>query len=375
MQTVRGDTSAISLFLCGDAMTGRGIDQVLPYQVNPVLYEPYLRDAREYVELAETAHGPISRPVAFDYIWGDALEELGRMGANFRIVNLETAITTAEEACPKGINYRMHPANIGCITAARIDCCCLANNHVLDWGYAGLEETIATLDKAGVAHAGAGPRAAEARTPGVLDLGARGRVLVFALGSPASGIPLGWAAASDRPGVNMVERFSDETAHRVADEVRTYKQPGDIALVSIHWGGNWGYEIPRAQTLFAHRLIDEGVDLIHGHSSHHAKAVEVYKDHLILYGCGDFVTDYEGIGGYEEFRGDLSVMYLPVLEAMSGRLLELRMTVLQSRRFRLNRASTADVQWLSNLLNRICAGFGTRLDVVQGHNLRMKNEN
>src|SRR5215831_12289317 len=105
MQADRHDTSVISLFLCGDVMTGRGIDQVLPYQVSPVLYEPYLRDAREYVDLAETVHGPISRPVAFDYIWGDALEELGCTGADFRIVNLETAITTAEEACPKGINY------------------------------------------------------------------------------------------------------------------------------------------------------------------------------------------------------------------------------------------------------------------------------
>jgi poly-gamma-glutamate synthesis protein (capsule biosynthesis protein) len=375
MQAGRHDTSAISLFLCGDVMTGRGIDQVLPCPVNPVLYEPYLRDAREYVELAEMVHGPISRPVAFDYIWGDALEELERARSDSRIVNLETAITTAEEACPKEINYRMHPDNIGCITSARIDCCCLANNHVLDWGYAGLEETIATLDRAGVAHAGAGRTAGEARSPCVLDFGVRGRVLVFGLGSPTSGIPLGWAAASAKPGINMVESLSDETAHRVADEVRTYKRPGDIALVSIHWGGNWGYEIPRVQTLFAHRLIDEGVDLIHGHSSHHAKAIEVYKDHLILYGCGDFVTDYEGIGGYEEFRGDLSVMYLPALEAMSGRLLELRMTVLQSRRFRLNRASTADVDWLSNMLNRICAGFGTRFDVLEGHNLRMKNEN
>jgi len=375
MQTVRHDTSVISLFLCGDVMTGRGIDQVLPYPVNPILYEPYLHDAREYVELAEAAHGALSRPVAFDYIWGDALEELERAGVDSRIVNLETAITTAGEACPKEINYRMHPANIGCITAARIDCCCLANNHVLDWGYAGLEETIATLDKAGVAHANAERTAAEARAPGVLDLGGRGRVLVFALGSPASGVPFGWAAASDRPGVHIVERLSDETAHRLADEVRKYKQPGDIALVSIHWGGNWGYEIPWAQTIFAHRLIDEGVDLIHGHSSHHAKAIEVYKDHLILYGCGDFVTDYEGIEGYEEFRGDLSVMYLPALEATSGRLLELRMTVLQPRRFRLNRASTADVQWLSNLLNRIGAGFGTRFDVVEGHTLRLKNEN
>src|SRR5215475_14437759 len=121
MQTARHNMSAISLFLCGDVMTGRGIDQVLPHPVNPVLYEPYLHDAREYVELAETAHGPISRPVACDYIWGDALEELERAGVDSRIVNLETSITTAEQACPKGINYRMHPDNIGCISAARID--------------------------------------------------------------------------------------------------------------------------------------------------------------------------------------------------------------------------------------------------------------
>jgi poly-gamma-glutamate capsule biosynthesis protein CapA/YwtB (metallophosphatase superfamily) len=79
----------------------------------------------------------------------------------------------------------------------------------------------------------------------------------------------------------MVETLSLEAANRVTDEVQRFKQAGDIALVSIHWGGNWGYEVPRAQTLFAHRLIDAGVDLIHGHSSHHAKAIEVYKDRLI----------------------------------------------------------------------------------------------
>jgi poly-gamma-glutamate synthesis protein (capsule biosynthesis protein) len=56
------------LFLCGDVMTGRGIDQVLPYPVRPVVYESYVQDAREYVHLAEAANGPIARPVSFDYI-------------------------------------------------------------------------------------------------------------------------------------------------------------------------------------------------------------------------------------------------------------------------------------------------------------------
>src|SRR5881275_1992172 len=122
------------LFLCGDVMTGRGIDQALPYSVSPILYEPYVRDAREYVALAEKTNGPIPRPLSADYIWGDALRELER--TDLRIANLETAITSAETPSPhKGIHYRMHPQNMGCLTVAQISACVLANNHVLDWGY------------------------------------------------------------------------------------------------------------------------------------------------------------------------------------------------------------------------------------------------
>ena len=63
-------------------MTGRGIDQVLPYPGEPQLFELYVQDARDYVDLAEAAYGRIPRPVPLEYIWGDALEELaGRSGS------------------------------------------------------------------------------------------------------------------------------------------------------------------------------------------------------------------------------------------------------------------------------------------------------
>ena len=142
----------VRLFLCGDVMTGRGIDQILPYSVDPHLYEPYVRDARRYVELAERANGPIPRPVDYDYIWGDALAELARFQPDLRLINLETSITTSESQWEgKAIHYRMHPANIPCLTAAGVDGCALANNHVLDWGYPGLAETRETLAAVGVA--------------------------------------------------------------------------------------------------------------------------------------------------------------------------------------------------------------------------------
>src|SRR5688500_8641778 len=131
----------VMLFLCGDVMTGRGIDQVLPHLGNPTLFEEYMKSAMGYVELAEEANGPIPKPVAFAYIWGDALAELERAKPDVRIINLETAVTRSDDAQDKAVNYRMHPDNIPCLTAAHIDCCALANNHVLDWGYTGLAET------------------------------------------------------------------------------------------------------------------------------------------------------------------------------------------------------------------------------------------
>src|SRR5262245_26904023 len=106
------DPRPITLCLCGDVMTGRGVDQVLPHPSNPRLHESYVKSALEYVTVAESIHGRIARPVHFAYPWGEALAEMDRLGPDVRILNLETSITTSEDYEPKGINYRMHPANM-----------------------------------------------------------------------------------------------------------------------------------------------------------------------------------------------------------------------------------------------------------------------
>ena len=350
---------AITLFLCGDVMTGRGIDQVLPSPGDPTLYEPYVRDARRYVELAEARHGRIARPVEPAYIWGDALAELARRRPHLRIVNLETAITTSPDAWPgKGIHYRMHPANVGCLTAAGIDCCVLANNHVLDWGRAGLTETLATLDAADVATAGAGRTLQQATEPAILRAAVR-RVLVFALGSPTSGIPRSWAAGPERPGVSLLREASDRAVEQLAERIAAVRRPGDLVVASIHWGPNWGYEIPDFRRRLARLLVEEAaVDLVHGHSSHHPVGVEVHRGRPILYGCGDFLNDYEGIGGHEEYRGDLRLGYFATFAPQSGELTDLVMVPFESRRLRLRRASTRDADWLRRTLDRECGRLG-----------------
>ncbi len=344
----------ITIFMCGDVMTGRGIDQILPHPSVPAIHEPYMKDARGYVALAEETHGLIQKPASYSYIWGEALDILSTMAVDLRMVNLETSITRSDDYWKgKGVNYRMSPENIQVITAARIDYCSLANNHVLDWGYRGLEETLSVLDQAQVKHAGAGRNLEQAQSPAVFDIKGKGRVLVFSCGTGSSGIPANWSAATNRAGVYFLADLSGKTASQLGDAVRRVKRPGDLVLVSIHWGGNWGYSIAQDERMFAHRLMDEaGVDAIHGHSSHHVKGMEVYRDKPIIYGCGDFINDYEGIHGEERFRGDLALMYFMHMDPLTGRLAGVKMRALQMNLFRLNRASRKDTLWLRDLLNR-----------------------
>ena len=359
----------VTLFLCGDVMTGRGVDQILGSPSAPEIHESHVRDAGEYVTLAERASGPIPRSVDPAYVWGDALAELRAVAPAARIVNLEVSITRSAASWPgKGINYRMHPANVTCLTAARIDVCALANNHVLDYGHPGLEETLATLAAAGVKTAGAGGSLAAARRPAIVGLSGGRRIIVFASATEASGVPPAWAATVERPGVDVLEDLSNATADQVVERVGREKRPGDIVVVSIHWGSNWGYEVPRAHVRFAHRLIDGGVDIVYGHSSHHPRPVEVYRDKLVLYGCGDFIDDYEGIPGDEDFRSDLVLMYFPVVASATGKLVALRMAPLRIRRMRLTRAAPDEAQWLRDRLSQISAPFGSRVEMAaDGH--------
>jgi poly-gamma-glutamate capsule biosynthesis protein CapA/YwtB (metallophosphatase superfamily) len=363
----------VTLFLCGDVMTGRGVDQVLPHPGNPRLYERRTKSARWFVELAEKANGPIPKPVSFSYIWGDALDELQRVAPDFRIINLETSITTSEDRAPKGINYRMHPANTPCITVAKIDCCVLANNHVLDWGRSGLMETLETLQKASVKTAGAGRNLAEAQAPATMELSGEARVIVFAFGATTSGIPEDWAATGQQPGVDLLPDLSDATVGRVAHRVRSAKRRGDVVVASLHWGGNWGYYIPRAHRAFAHRLVDDaGVDIVHGHSSHHPKGIEVYHGKPILYGCGDLLNDYEGIGGREAFRTQLKLMYFLTMDAATGDLLQFDIAPLEIKQFRLHRAAAEDAQWLRDMLRREGRWLGAKVELTTDNRLRLR---
>lgn len=368
----------VTVCLAGDVMLGRGIDQVLPHPGDPQLAEPWVTDARAYVEMAEAANGPIPRPTGYDRPWGDLLKVLRATGPDACVLNLETSVTRADGFAPgKSVHYRMNPANLPCLTAARPDVCVLANNHVLDFGRDGLAETLDSLRAAGLRTAGAGGDAAEAWRPARVALrppsscaGSASRhgprlpqVLVFSVGLPSSGIPLDWAATPDRSGIALASAPSPAAAADLLARIRAARRTGDLVAVSIHWGSNWGYRVPPEHIRFAHDLVDGGADLIHGHSSHHPRPLEVYRGRLILYGCGDLVDDYEGITGHEHYRADLRLLYTARLDKDTGALRGLRLTPFQARRLSLHRAHLRDAHWLHAALTQHGTPFSTTLTV------------
>jgi poly-gamma-glutamate synthesis protein (capsule biosynthesis protein) len=197
-------------------------------------------------------------------------------------------------------------------------------------------------------------------------------VLVFAFGVPDSGTPSAWAAGADRPGVNVLPELSRTSLRRVATTVERYRRDGDLVVVSLHWGPNWGYRIDTRHRRFAHALIDQaGVDVVYGHSSHHPKGIEVHHGRLILYGCGDLLNDYEGISGHEAFRGELGLMYFATLGARTGELLQLQMTPTRIRRLQLTHASRDEARWMRATLDREGKRLGTSVDLDEHDRLRL----
>lgn len=352
---------AVTVFLCGDVMPGRGVDQILPHPGDPTLVERGVTDARVYVKLAERVNGPVPCPAEPAWPWGEALSLLERLAPDVRVLNLETSITAdGEFARGKVVHYRMSPGNIGCLTAVVPDVCVLANNHVLDFGRAGLADTLRALSAAGLRQVGAGRDATEATQPALISVHSGQSVTVAAGGTESAGVPRHWAAGSHRPGVAFLGDLSDRSADELAARVRGPNRP-NTGIASLHWGSNWGYDVEPSQVRFAHRLIERGVDIVHGHSSHHPRPIEVYRRRLILYGCGDTIDDYEGIRGHEEYRDDLRLLYFATVAA-DGTLISLRMAPMRARNLRLRHAPSEDAEWLQAVLDHLSRPFRTRVD-------------
>jgi hypothetical protein len=215
-----------------------------------------------------------------DYPWARVAALFA--GADLVLANLEGALTSRGVAADKLYTFRTDPALAGTLQAAGIDLVSLANNHTTDFGDAGLEDTIATLDGLGIGHFGAGADEATARQPNVRNVG--GNSLAFLGYADIGGTRFG---ADGRPGV----AFADVEA--MSGDISAAAAAHDFVVVTFHTGVEYSDTPSLHQRELAHAAVEAGADLVVGHHPHVLQGWERLGDALILYSLGNFVFDLD----------------------------------------------------------------------------------
>jgi poly-gamma-glutamate capsule biosynthesis protein CapA/YwtB (metallophosphatase superfamily) len=327
-------------------MLGRGVDRFLSLfysykQSHPVVVEKVL--------------------VPEPFIWGNVLPYFN--DASLRIINLETSITEHIKKWPgKSYNYKMKPENARCLTEAKIDYCSLANNHILDYDYFGMEDTTRVLDSLNIKWSGVGGNIEEAMKPAILKFDGYS-MACFSF----SDHPENWKVKDHVAGINFLNTnsFDNNEMNKIAAEIAKVRNNVDFVSVSIHWGPNYEWKPTNVIQQIAHFLIDNSdVDLIHGHSSHHIQGIEIYKKKVIAYGCGDFIDDY---ALSDEYRNDLGFIYLLTIneDKKSWNKLELIPTKIHHTieqnilAPQVNVAKGKDSVWLYKTMSELCQDFNT----------------
>ena len=309
------------LALAGDTMLGRGVAERLRTDPRAPLVAP------EVVEAVASA--------------------------DLFVLNLECCISERGErlADPrKRFFFRAPPIAAERLAELGVDAVTLANNHALDYGPVALLDTLDHLDRAGIAHVGAGADAEAARAPATIAARA-GRMRVVA----ASDHPAGSAAGPGRPGIAYVDLRRGEVPAWLMEAVRP--EGGNAVLVTPHWGPNMLPEPLAVVRRAAAALVGAGATLVAGHSAHVFQGVAG----PVLYDLGDFVDDY---AIDRELRNDLGLLWLVTIDDCRPRRLEALPLALEHCHTRL--ATGDDAAWVVRRFRELCTRLGTEARHEEG---------
>jgi len=226
--------------------------------------------------------------------------------AEFVIVNLESPITNITSSAFDGVKAYVHWSDLKktpeALKALNVTAVSLANNHILDFGIPGLNQTQDALSRFGIATFGAGRNEVLAARPYRLELPHRLQALTIVV---LAGFEFhkiydkkyAFYAEGSRGGTNA---WTVEAAVRQVRHARA-ANPGAFLILFPHWGNNYKWR-DRKQYKLAHALVDAGADLILGHGAHMFQEIERYKGRWIIYGLGNFV--FNSMGRYEKMGAD-----------------------------------------------------------------------
>ncbi len=321
---------------------------------------------------------PSREPAA---VWGDVCERLRSLDA--LVINLECCLSTRGEPWERTyrpFHFRADPSwAIPALEAAGVDCCALANNHVLDFEEPALVDTLDHLDEVGIARAGAGRTLDEALEPAVFevdggddagdDAGDDGEWtgdpggtdgLSIAVVSLTDNTPE-YGAGADEPGTAHVDIDVDDERTRTRVETAMERARGaepDLLVASLHWGPNMVTEPPPSFESFGRWLVDRGVDVVHGHSAHVFQGIEVHDGAPILYDAGDFVDDYAVDRELRNDRGFLFELHLDD-DAVPA---ELRLVPTEIRDCSVHLADGDTATWSRERIRERSSPYGTTFE-------------
>jgi len=274
--------------------------------------------------------------------------------ADLGVVNLECAITSREERWtgqPKAFYFRADEAAAAALARAGVGAVNLANNHALDFGRAGLEDTIAALSRVGVACFGAGRTLDEAFGAAIIRVRDVGVGLLGFTDHPHD-----FAATANAPGVAVldIERDRARSLARMTEAIATARARGaELIIVSAHWGPNYDDEPEPELVWFARGLVDSGADLVFGHSRHVFQGIEIYRGSPILYAAGDLVDDY-----YVGDQGnDHALMFTVTFDGTTARRIDLHPCFIEH--CRVVPAPPAVSSAIRARITRLCQALGT----------------
>ncbi len=225
--------------------------------------------------------------VGIDRQWAFATMDETRQ-ADVAMVNLEAPFTTSATPLPdKQFNFKVDPENVQVLKNGGIDLVTLANNHAMDYQTAGLDDTIKTLDQAGIRHIGAGHTIEEARRPEILDV--KGQRIAY----------LGYYDGDFQVAGEGVAGTNSRQNDRVAADIKAIRNQVDWVVVNYHWGEELAKYPSDDQMDLARFTIDQGADLVVGHHPHVLQGAEIYKGRPIVYSLGNFIFGGKSVSNYD----------------------------------------------------------------------------
>lgn len=270
--------------------------------------------------------------------YGHALKPLEPIlrRADFAIANHEGAVTSRANPLHKATTgdqrrwwYRADPSSLAALRASGVTHLSLANNHAMDYGPDGLEETLRAAEAADIEVFGAGCDERHARCPLVIESGGLRLGLVSRMQHYNISETDGVYAGPDRPGVALLHE-----AHLREDFDSA--APLDLRIALVHWGMNY-QPVTAYQRRSARALRRAGVDLIVGHHAHIAQKVAIEENVPVLYGLGNGA--YGALGRFEAQRAPACglIAIVEINKHAQIRKLELHLIRVDNRRtdFRL----------------------------------------